>query len=134
MQDVEILDDLIGKFDGNMGRALREYTAVRKKDADAIQDLAFHNYIEMRDHVSHSSYKFRKSLDHILHSTLGERWIPLYSMVSFRSIPYSQVIIKAERQDRIVKRIELAGTFALLIGAFYFLAKSFANVEEKNNN
>ena len=35
---------------------------------------------------------YRKKLDSFLHYLLGERWIPLYSMVSFTTIPYAEVI------------------------------------------
>ena len=124
LQDVQVLDELIERFDGDFGRALAEYSTVRKPDTDAIADLAFYNYVEMRDHVNHSSYKWRKTLDNLLHRAMGEKWIPLYTMVSFRTIPYAKVIEKASKQDKIVSRAHYAAYAGAFLAFLYYITRN----------
>jgi kynurenine 3-monooxygenase len=46
-EDCRLLDQLIQKY-GVMSVALKEFSAMRNKDAEAICDLAMYNYLEVR--------------------------------------------------------------------------------------
>ena len=70
----------------------------RKPSADAIADMALENYVEMRDHTALRSFRARKSLERALHRTCGNRFLPLYEMVSFTRIPYADARRRAARQ------------------------------------
>ena len=78
---------------------MKTYSETRVKDAHTINDLAMYNYEELKDLVNHSSYKLRKKFDLFLNSWMPRTWIPLYSMVTFTRIPYSQVVENREWQD-----------------------------------
>ncbi len=83
--------------------ALVEYTALRVPDAFAINDLALHNYIEMRSSVLSPTYRLRKSLEEWLSvhvPWLG--WQTKYSRVSFSNERYSEVVRKSEFQGRVL--------------------------------
>jgi len=60
LEDVRIFDEILfDKHHGDIHEALRSFTKLRKPDVDAISDLSHRNYLEMRDHVTHSDYILR---------------------------------------------------------------------------
>ncbi len=73
----------------------------RKKDADAIADLALGNFLEMRDHVSDQKFQSMKGLSDKMHELFHEEWIPVYNMVTFSDIPYN----RAKRLGEVQKEI-----------------------------
>ncbi|KAJ2556417.1 kynurenine 3-monooxygenase, mitochondrial precursor [Coemansia sp. RSA 1933] len=85
--------------DSQMADALDAYSASRTQDASAIVDLALENYVEMRAKVVGYTYLLRKHLEGFLHRLFPRRVIPLYTMVSFTSIPYATVVRRWQRQS-----------------------------------
>ncbi|KAF8855987.1 FAD/NAD(P)-binding domain-containing protein [Acephala macrosclerotiorum] len=84
-------------------KALEEYSAFRKEDAHAINDLALQNYVEMRSSVVDPIYKARKWLEEKLSVWLpGLGWTTKYSRVSFGNERYSEVMKRSERQGRLL--------------------------------
>lgn len=59
----------------------------------------------MRHSVVSRSYLWRKKLDGILNKLFRDRWVPLYTMVSFSKIPYGEVVEREGRQVKIVKKV-----------------------------
>ena len=55
----------------------------------------------MRHLVTTRSYKLRKHLDTFLNAIFPQTWIPLYSMVTFSRIRYSEVVEKRRAQDKV---------------------------------
>lgn len=109
-----------------LSKVLQDYSRVRHPDACAVGDLAMRNYQEMRHLVTTTSYKLRKKVDGFLSWLMPKKWIPLYSMVSFTNIPYSEVVRRDSRQTRIVERtVSLLGiaTAGLCIAAFHSLIR-----------
>ena len=89
--------------DANRALALAEYSALRVPDAYAINDLALHNYTEMRASVLSPTYRLRKFLEEQLSvhvPWLG--WATKYSRVSFGNERYSEVVRKSEFQGRVL--------------------------------
>ncbi|KAJ1999437.1 kynurenine 3-monooxygenase, mitochondrial precursor [Coemansia thaxteri] len=97
--------------------ALDEYSATRSADTDAIVDLALDNYVEMRAKVVSYPYLLRKHVEGLLHRLFPTAVIPLYTMVSFTSIPYSAVIRQWSRQTLWIRRSIYAAAAALALGA-----------------
>lgn len=100
-----------------LAKAVKVYSDGRVNDAHSINDLAMYNYEELKDLVNKSSYKLRKKFDTIMNSIFPKSWIPLYSMVTFSRIPYSEVIERRKRQDKILSRIMTTTSTLALIGA-----------------
>ncbi|MHC5025004.1 MAG: FAD-dependent oxidoreductase, partial [Planctomycetota bacterium] len=50
-EDCTALDECLARHPDDRGRALAEFTTLRKPNADAIADMALENFIEMRDKV-----------------------------------------------------------------------------------
>lgn len=122
-EDVRILLGLIDEHN-TIEDAFDTYSKVRHDDLKAILKLALDNYKEMSTKVVSSAYLFRKTLDGVLGRLLPSYWVPLYTMVSFRSdIPYSQCIRREQKQQKILKCIEFGVVALAAAGAYFKFAK-----------
>jgi len=106
-EDCNVLMDCIQKGDDNWHEIFASYNKVRKPDADAIASMAIENYIEMRDSVTQPDYISRKKIANLLFSKFPEKFIPRYNMVSFTSIPYSDVYARGEIQQGIISELDV---------------------------
>jgi len=112
-EDCVVLDECLAEFPKNRERAFAEYFFRRKENADALADLAIHNFIEMRDKTASKTFRAKKKLDHLLEGLLPGVYLPLYTMVTFTRIPYAAAARRALVQDSIVYGILAVG--ALII-------------------
>jgi kynurenine 3-monooxygenase len=110
-EDCVVLDECLAEFPEDRQRGFAEYFARRKKNADALADLAVQNFIEMRDKTASQTFRAKKKLDHVLEGLLPGIYLPLYTMVTFTRIPYSRAARRACLQNRIV----YAGLMVLLL-------------------
>jgi kynurenine 3-monooxygenase len=101
-EDCVVLDECLAEFPDYRERAFAEYFSRRKENADALADLAVHNFIEMRDKTASKTFRAKKKLDHLLEGLLPGIYLPLYTMISFTRIHYSAAARRARVQDRIV--------------------------------
>jgi kynurenine 3-monooxygenase len=108
-QDIQVLHETLDKHsvgakvsaDGKVSglhKALDEYSMERSKDAHAICDLAMYNHYEMQSGVTSPLYLARKKLEGTLHRLFPKTIIPLYTMVSFTTIRYSEAIRRWNNQ------------------------------------
>jgi kynurenine 3-monooxygenase len=56
----------------------------------------------MRDRTASRLFRLRKRAEKLLHRALPRWYLPLYSMISFSTIPYDDARRRARRQDRAV--------------------------------
>src|SRR5436305_1453275 len=101
-EDCVVLDECLEKFSHNRERAFTEYFSRRKKNTDALADLAIGNFIEMRDKTASKTFRAKKKVDHALEAALPGVYLPLYTMVTFTRIPYAEAAQRARRQDSII--------------------------------
>jgi kynurenine 3-monooxygenase len=113
-EDCVVFDECLAEYPNNRGRAFAEYFSRRKENADALADLAVHNFIEMRDKTASKTFRAKKKLDHLLEGILPGVYRPLYSMVSFTRIPYAQAARRARWQDLVVYGVLFTMAAALL--------------------
>lgn len=115
-EDVLVLDQILSN--PNAGKSIEErlnlYTETRHKDAVAICELALNNYIEMRSGVLTWAYYAKKITEEFLYRIIPKTVIPLYTMVSFTRIPYSQVIERNKQQSFWIKSVAGAGIGSIL--------------------
>jgi kynurenine 3-monooxygenase len=105
-EDCRILNLLLNQCDDDWEKVLPEFQVQRKPDADAIARLALDNFIEMRDLVADEDFLLRKKIEARLHALYPDRWIPQYTMVTFRpDIRYSEAYANGQRQKLIMDRI-----------------------------
>lgn len=122
-EDCSTLDACMKEYAPDWRRAFSEYDGLRKKNADAIADLALANFIEMRDRAATRSFRMKKSAERTLHRLLPGWFTPLYTMVTFTRIPYSEAVARARRQDSIVRAAAIV-LIVLLIVLLWTLVRS----------
>lgn len=112
-EDCRILMEMLDQhttWDG----LFEDFSQKRRPDAEAISQLALDNFIEMRDLVSDPAFQLKKKLESILvHSSIPD-WIPLYTMVTFSDLPYSETRRRGLRQAAILEKIRLAENWNFL--------------------
>ncbi len=90
-QDCTVMDALIGQFNSDWEMIFSEFSKTHVPNGHAIANMALENYIEMRDSVNDPTYKSRRELEFRLENDFQDQFIPRYSMVSFHTIPYTEV-------------------------------------------
>ena len=104
-EDVRVFMELIEKYGPNWEKVLPAYEQLRKPDADAIQELAMANFVEMRHSVADENFLLRKKIETELHKRYPNRWMPLYSMVTFSSMRYSEALERGRLQSKIMDSV-----------------------------
>ncbi len=77
----------------------------RKPDADAIAELALQNFIEMRDRVADPQFLAQKKIEAELHRRYPDRWIPLYTQVTFSDQGYADALAIGQKQEKIMQEV-----------------------------
>jgi kynurenine 3-monooxygenase len=105
-EDCRVLNRLLNEYNDNWETALAEFQQLRKPDTDTIAQLAFDNFVEMRDHVADADFLLRKKIEAKLHMLYPDRWIPLYSMVTFHdNIRYSEAYHTGKKQKQVMDEV-----------------------------
>lgn len=105
-EDCRILNRLLDKHKDDWSKTIDEFEALRKPDADSIATLALDNFIEMRDLVADEEFLLRKKIEAKLNQLYPDKWIPLYSMVTFRDdIRYSEAYATGQKQKKIMDEV-----------------------------
>ena len=86
-------------------KTFKEYQKIRKPDGDALQDLSLDNYYVMRDHVADEKFLLQKKIEAKIHERHPNKWIPLYSQVSFSNIRYSDAYKQGKIQQEIMRKV-----------------------------
>ncbi|MDF2435812.1 MAG: FAD-dependent monooxygenase [Bacteroidota bacterium] len=105
-EDCVVLNNLIDKHKEDWPQILTEYQNLRKPDADAIADLAVMNFVEMRDKTADPKFLLQKKIEAKFSSAHPDKWIPLYSMVTYSPhIRYSTALKEGQKQEAIMQKI-----------------------------
>ncbi|MEM9829580.1 MAG: NAD(P)/FAD-dependent oxidoreductase [Bacteroidota bacterium] len=104
-EDCRIFMDLLKEYGGDYHQMISRFQELRKPDADAVAELALHNFIEMRDLVGDREFLERKKIEAELHHRFPDRWVPLYTMVTFTNMRYSEALQIGQQQDRIMRQV-----------------------------
>ena len=105
-EDCRVLNQLLDHHKEDWAGVLSEFQQLRKPDADAIAQLALDNFVEMRDLVADEDFLLRKKIEARLNELYPDRWIPLYSMVTFHEqVRYSEAYETGRKQKRIMDQV-----------------------------
>ena len=100
-EDCVALADQLDR-DVSFAEVFAAFEAQRKPDAEAMQQMALENYLEMRDKVDDAAFLLQRELELALQERHPGRFVPHYAMVSFMRIPYSQALHRTEVQREIL--------------------------------
>ena len=104
-EDCTVMWELMKKHDENWGKIFEEFSLVRKPDGDALQDLSLENYYVMRDYVADPKFLLQKKIEAKFSNLYPDKWMPLYSQVTFSDIRYSEAYKNGKHQDKIMKEV-----------------------------
>jgi kynurenine 3-monooxygenase len=102
-EDVVVFDEVLEKHEGNWETVFKEYEKARKKDTDAIANLAIDNFHEMKDHVANPIFQDKRKIEMALEKTFPERYSSKYSLVTFNEhIGYREAMVRGRAQDKAI--------------------------------
>lgn len=104
-EDCQVFDQLADQHWNNKDLLFEKFQQSRKPDSDAIADLALRNFVEMRDLVADPKFLLRKKIEKALNGKHPEKWVPLYSMVTFSEMRYSEALARGKEQDKIMEEV-----------------------------
>lgn len=104
-EDCFVFNELLNEYEGLSEDMLLHYDTLRKPDADAIADLALYNFIEMRDKVADPKFILQKKIEKKLNQLYPDKWVPLYSMVTFSDYRYSEALEIGLKQQNIMNQV-----------------------------
>ncbi|HZC74120.1 MAG TPA: FAD-dependent monooxygenase, partial [Jatrophihabitans sp.] len=108
-EDCIEIDRCLSETSGDWSAALATYEQRRKVNCDTIADMALDNFVEMRDRVNSRVFQAKTALQHALERRLPGHYVSRYELVSFTTVPYSEIPGRMRRQHR--------ATAAVLAGA-----------------
>jgi kynurenine 3-monooxygenase len=101
-EDVVEFDAFLDKYD-NWQQIFEGYQAHRKKDTDAIADLAVDNFHEMKEHTANALFQAKRKLEMAFEATFPNDYYSKYSLVTFKEkVPYSQAMKLGRAQDKAI--------------------------------
>lgn len=103
-EDCRILDNFLDKYH-NLNLCFENFSKTRKPNGDGVQDLSMHNFIVMRDKTADPAFLLQKKIEKKFANTYPKKWTPLYSMVSFTNISYSDAWQIGMKQEKVMQTI-----------------------------
>jgi len=130
-EDVVELDQILDKFEGNWEAVFRAYEKTRKKDTDAIADLAIDNFYEMRDHVANPIFQEKRKLEMDLEHHFTNEYSSKYSLVTFNeNIGYHEAMLRGRAQDKAILNLIADGKIDLNGNLIHILKKVQQKTED----
>ncbi|WP_456437995.1 FAD-dependent oxidoreductase [Psychroserpens sp.] len=102
-EDVVEFDAVIDKHEGDWETIFSEYEKIRKKDTDAIADLAIDNFHEMKGHVGQAIFQEKRKIEMALEREFPNEYSSKYSLVTFNEhIGYREAMLRGRAQDKAI--------------------------------
>jgi len=120
-EDCLVFYEALQRHGDDLAAASSDYDHTHWRDTHTIADFSMSNYVEMRSKVLSRVFLLRKYIDNFLHALFPRTFIPLYTMVAFTRIPYSEVAARHRRQQRWVDRGLVLLAAGAAGGVFCFL-------------
>jgi kynurenine 3-monooxygenase len=113
-EDVVEFDAVLDKYRGNWEAVFTAYEKTRKKDTDAIADLAIDNFHEMKGHVNNVIFQEKRKLEMALEKEFPDEYSSKYSLVTFNEdIGYREAMLKGRAQDKAILNLLSDGLIKL---------------------
>lgn len=104
-EDCRVLNELMLEHNHDWDKIWAAYSPLRKPNGDALQDLSLDNYNEMANLVGDPAFLLRKKIEAKFSQLYPNKWLPLYSQVTFSNIPYSVAYEQGKKQREIMDEI-----------------------------
>lgn len=104
-EDITILNEMIEKYGDDWLTIFKEYEKSRKPNADAIAELSYRNFLEMSSKTADANFHLQKKIEKHFSQKYPDKWLPLYSRVTFSHRPYSEALALGDRQKAIMDEV-----------------------------
>lgn len=104
-EGVRIFIELLKSNKYDWFKSFEAYQNARKVDTDAIAKLALDNFIEMRDSVADKKFILKKKIEAKLQMAFPDKFLPLYTMVTFSDLRYSEALKRMVENEEILNHI-----------------------------
>ena len=102
-EDVVEFDKVLDQDLESWEAIFTSYEKSRKKDTDAIADLAIDNFHEMKDHVANPIFQEKRKIEMALEQNFPEEYSSKYSLVTFNeNIGYREAMLRGRAQDKAI--------------------------------
>jgi len=102
-EDVVEFDKVLDEGHDDWETIFKIYEKSRKKDTDAIADLAIDNFHEMKGHVNHVNFREKRTLEMALEKHFPNDYSSKYSLVTFNEdIGYREAMLRGRAQDKAI--------------------------------
>jgi kynurenine 3-monooxygenase len=95
----ELLVQLMEGGDGNWGAIFDEFERQRRHDVHVMWELSHRHRNNLGHRVAQEHYRQRRQLETTLQRSYPDRFLPLYALLAFSTLPYSRALARAEYQD-----------------------------------
>lgn len=104
-EDIFVLNQIIKKHEDDWEAIFQEYQKERKPNADAIAELSYRNFIEMSSKTADPKFLLQKKIEKFFAAKHPEKWIPVYSRVTFSERSYVEALSIGDKQEHIMTQI-----------------------------
>ncbi|MXN92889.1 NAD(P)-binding protein [Flavobacterium sp. Sd200] len=104
-EDITILNQKMQQYGDDWVTIFKEYEKSRKPNADAIAELSYRNYMEMSSKTADANFHLQKKIEKHFSEKHPDKWLPLYSRVTFSFRPYSEALALGDRQKAIMDEV-----------------------------
>ncbi|WJJ96170.1 FAD-dependent oxidoreductase [Algibacter luteus] len=121
-EDVVEFDAVLDENLSSWEATFKTYEKRRKKDTDAIADLAIDNFHEMKGHVNQAIFQEKRKLEMALEKQFPEDYASKYALVTFNEdIGYREAMLRGRAQDKAIlnlladKKIDINGDLKTIL-------------------
>jgi kynurenine 3-monooxygenase len=104
-EDITVLNEMIDKYGDDWANLLNEYENSRKPNTDAIAELSYRNFMEMSTKTADANFLLQKKIEKWFSDKHPDKWMPLYSRVTFSLQPYSEALAIGDFQNKIMEEV-----------------------------
>jgi kynurenine 3-monooxygenase len=104
-EDISVLYEMMEKYCDDWKTIFSEYEKSRKPNADAIAELSYRNFMEMSTKTADPKFILQKKIEKHFSDKHPEKWIPLYSRVTFSTRPYTEALAIGDLQETIMQKV-----------------------------
>lgn len=104
-EDIDVLHEIITAHGDDWEKIFETYQKRRKPNADAIAELSYRNFVEMSSKTADPKFLLQKKIEKWFADKHPEKWIPVYSRVTFSEKPYAEALAIGDEQEAIMQQI-----------------------------
>jgi kynurenine 3-monooxygenase len=104
-EDITVLNEMMEEYGDDWLSIFSEYQKSRKPNADAIAELSYRNFMEMSSKTADDKFLLQKKIENWFSEKHPDKWIPLYSRVTFSDRPYTEALAIGDDQNAIMEEV-----------------------------